>query len=87
MSYETFRNYADRLEGEHACDLLICDEAHRLKNAATATTKALARLACRRRVLLSGTPMQNKLEEVRSLHVIKKGKSALTFQTPYNQAF
>jgi DNA repair and recombination RAD54-like protein len=66
VSYETFRNYADRLEGPNACDLLICDEAHRLKNAATATTKALAGLACRRRVLLSGTPMQNKLEEVRA---------------------
>ena len=31
---------------------------HRLKNDATLTNKALAGLACRRRVLLSGTPMQ-----------------------------
>jgi DNA repair and recombination RAD54-like protein len=38
-------------------------QAHRLKNADTATTQALASLATRRRVLLSGTPMQNDLEE------------------------
>jgi DNA repair and recombination protein RAD54 and RAD54-like protein len=48
-----------------ACsDLLICDEAHRLKNDATQTNKALDSLACKRRVLLSGTPMQNHLDEV-----------------------
>lgn len=65
VSYETFRNYAQHLKGENACDLLICDEAHRLKNAATATNQALNQLACKRRVLLSGTPLQNNLEEVR----------------------
>jgi len=45
------------------CDLLICDEAHKLKNADNATTKALDMLPVRRRVLLSGTPMQNELSE------------------------
>lgn len=32
MSYETFRTHADRFRSDSACDLLICDEAHRLKN-------------------------------------------------------
>ena len=45
------------------CDLLICDEAHRLKNAETATNQALAQLDCRRRILLTGTPLQNDLDE------------------------
>jgi DNA repair and recombination RAD54-like protein len=44
-------------------DLLICDEAHRLKNDETLTNKALDALTCRRRVLLSGTPIQNHLDE------------------------
>ena len=48
---------------QDSCDLLICDEAHRLKNDATLTNRALAGLACKRRVLLSGTPMQNDLQE------------------------
>ncbi len=64
ISYETFRIHADRMRGAHACDLLICDEAHRLKNDATLTNRALDGLACKRRVLLSGTPMQNHLDEV-----------------------
>mmetsp|Transcript_11199 Transcript_11199/g.69143 ORF Transcript_11199/g.69143 Transcript_11199/m.69143 type:complete len:886 (+) Transcript_11199:228-2885(+) len=63
VSYETFRIHAQRFSKGGSCDLLIADEAHRLKNDATLTNKALDSLPCRRRVLLSGTPMQNHLEE------------------------
>ena len=64
ISYETFRIHADRFHAsEGSCDLLICDEAHRLKNEATLTTQALGKLKCLRRILLSGTPMQNDLDE------------------------
>ena len=63
VSYETFRIHSERFRKEGSCDLLICDEAHRLKNDATATNRALDMLPCRRRVLLSGTPMQNNLDE------------------------
>jgi DNA repair and recombination RAD54-like protein len=38
-------------------------QAHRLKNDSTLTNRALDSLACRRRVLLSGTPLQNRLDE------------------------
>eukprot|EP00878_Enallax_costatus_P040024 GHUV01045989.1.p1 GENE.GHUV01045989.1~~GHUV01045989.1.p1 ORF type:complete len:107 (+),score=21.84 GHUV01045989.1:337-657(+) len=54
ISYETFRLHSARLTGPGSCDLLICDEAHRLKNDATLTNRALDSLPCRRRVLLSG---------------------------------
>ncbi|CAD7701124.1 unnamed protein product [Ostreobium quekettii] len=63
ISYETFRIHSSRFHGPEACDLLICDEAHRLKNDNTLTNKALGTLQCTRRVLLSGTPMQNHLDE------------------------
>ncbi|OWZ23172.1 DNA repair and recombination protein [Phytophthora megakarya] len=64
ISYETFRMHAQKFADTPACcDLLICDEAHRLKNANSQINKALSSLACRKRVLLSGTPMQNDLEE------------------------
>ncbi|CAM0943959.1 unnamed protein product [Alopecurus aequalis] len=63
ISYETFRMHSSKFEIPGSCDLLICDEAHRLKNDQTLTNKALAALPCTRRILLSGTPMQNDLEE------------------------
>ena len=44
--------------------LLICDEAHRLKSSkGNKTINALRSISTRRRVLLTGTPVQNKLEE------------------------
>lgn len=63
ISYETFRMHAGKFKTADTCDLLICDEAHRLKNDATLTNRALDSLQCRRRVLLSGTPLQNHLDE------------------------
>ncbi|WOK93990.1 DNA repair and recombination protein RAD54 isoform X1 [Canna indica] len=63
ISYETFRMHSSKFEKSGSCDLLICDEAHRLKNDQTLTNRALAALPCKRRILLSGTPMQNDLEE------------------------
>jgi len=67
ISYETFRMHSSKFERPGSCDLLICDEAHRLKNDQTLTNKALASLPCTRRILLSGTPMQNDLEEFFSM--------------------
>jgi DNA repair and recombination RAD54-like protein len=67
VSYETFRTHHKKFCQPGACDLLICDEAHRLKNDQTQTSKCLAALPCRRRMLLSGTPMQNDLFEFFSM--------------------
>ena len=39
ISYETFRMHASKFEIPGSCDLLICDEAHRLKNDQTLTNK------------------------------------------------
>lgn len=63
-SYETLRAQVDELV-DASVDLLICDEAHRLKNATTATKGAMAlhSLNCRKRILLTGTPIQNDLDE------------------------
>ena len=39
----------------------MCDEAHRLKNQAIRTTSSLEELGIKRRILLTGTPLQNDL--------------------------
>ena len=63
ISYETYRIYSDEFKGKTVCDLLVCDEAHRLKNDQTRVNRAINMLNCDRRILLSGTPMQNDLDE------------------------
>ena len=44
-------------------DLVVCDEAHRLKNSSSQGATCLASLPCKRRLLLTGTPVQNDLGE------------------------
>jgi DNA repair and recombination protein RAD54 and RAD54-like protein len=63
-SYECLRTHVGRLtKHRDCCDLLVCDEAHRLKNSDNQTSRALNSLPVKRRVLLTGTPMQNDLQE------------------------
>lgn len=56
-------SYLARHSNNNVCDLLICDEAHKLKNADSGLAKSLNMLPARKRILLSGTPMQNELTE------------------------
>ncbi|CAF1046224.1 unnamed protein product [Rotaria sp. Silwood1] len=73
ISYEAFRSHAAILH-KGSVGLIICDEGHRLKNAENQTYDALFKLDCRRRVLLSGTPIQNDLLEYFSLiHFVNSG--------------
>jgi len=44
-------------------DLIICDEGHVLKNDATGLAKATNQIKSRRRIVLTGTPLQNNLIE------------------------
>ncbi|KAM3722210.1 DNA repair and recombination protein RAD54-like [Dirofilaria immitis] len=66
ISYETFRLHASILL-QKEIGLVICDEGHRLKNSDNQTYQALFGLKCERRVLISGTPIQNDLLEYYSL--------------------
>ncbi|MFT7816245.1 DNA repair and recombination protein RAD54B isoform X1 [Arapaima gigas] len=43
--------------------VVVCDEGHRLKNSSIKTSTALSGLMCNRRVILTGTPVQNDLQE------------------------
>ncbi|KAL3317948.1 DNA repair and recombination protein RAD54-like [Cichlidogyrus casuarinus] len=73
ISYETFRLHVNELL-KNEVGLVLCDEGHRLKNSENQTYQALVQLKCRRRVLLSGTPIQNDLLEYFSLvHFVNQG--------------
>ncbi|CAI8028357.1 DNA repair and recombination protein RAD54-like [Geodia barretti] len=88
ISYETFRLHSPVLH-RGKVGLVICDEGHRLKNCENLTYTALTQLQTRRRVLLSGTPIQNDLLEYFSLlHFVNTGILGTTtefkrrFETP-----
>jgi DNA repair and recombination RAD54-like protein len=66
VSYESLRLNVD-LIGSAFIGLMLCDEGHRLKNGDSQTFTALSSLNVQRRVILSGTPIQNDLSEYYSL--------------------
>jgi len=55
-------------EGEgHDWDMVVVDEAHRIKNPSCQVGRALRRLESRSRMLLTGTPLQNSLTDLWAL--------------------
>ncbi|KAI5475319.1 hypothetical protein MNV49_001623 [Pseudohyphozyma bogoriensis] len=66
VSYEKLRTLTEEL-GQTEVGLLLADEGHRLKNSVNQTYTALNQINCKRRVILTGTPIQNDLDEYFSL--------------------
>lgn len=64
LGYERLRNCVNELaKAFPSIGLVVCDEGHRLKSKDTKTTKCFDLLPTRRRLLLTGTPIQNDLRE------------------------
>lgn len=66
IGYEMFIRCQDNIK-KAAFDFIICDEAHRLKNSNIKASNCINQLAIGKRVLLTGTPIQNNLQELYSL--------------------
>ncbi|KAB7507550.1 Transcriptional regulator ATRX-like protein [Armadillidium nasatum] len=78
VGYEMFRNLSNdknkRCKGalrdkfqkylvNPGADIMVCDEGHILKNEKTSLSIAINKIATRRRIILTGTPLQNNLKE------------------------
>lgn len=74
LSYETFKKYISKYNDgffKYTADsvgLVICDEAHRLKNSETQLVKTLRQFAgAKLWIGITGTPYQNNLDELCTL--------------------
>ncbi|UMM26331.1 hypothetical protein L5515_010080 [Caenorhabditis briggsae] len=66
ISYDLAQRHVEKLR---ACrfDVMVCDEGHKLKNLDGRLRKTLLSLEIPRRLILTGTPMQNDFDEFYSL--------------------
>ncbi|KAF9484481.1 hypothetical protein BDN70DRAFT_872506 [Pholiota conissans] len=68
IGYERLRTSIDKLANIFPpIGLIICDEGHRLKSANNKTAAMFKALDTRRRIILSGTPIQNDLGEFHAM--------------------
>jgi SNF2 family DNA or RNA helicase len=65
-TYQTAVRDAAKLKNE-GFSLLLVDEAHLMKNAETRISRTVKQLRSKYRLALSGTPVENRLEDLRSL--------------------
>jgi len=65
-TYQTAVRDAAKLKDE-GFSLLLVDEAHLMKNADTRISRTVKQLRSKYRLALSGTPVENRLEDLRSL--------------------
>jgi DNA repair and recombination protein RAD54B len=63
IGYEKLRSVQDELKKGDGIDIVIADEGHRLKTAQNKSAQAIRALNTDRRIILSGTPLQNDLSE------------------------
>jgi superfamily II DNA or RNA helicase len=66
VNYETVLRDLDELNAWHA-DLIVLDEAQRIKNWEAKVSRAVKKLRSRYALVLTGTPLENKLEELYSI--------------------
>jgi DNA repair and recombination protein RAD54B len=67
IGYERLRTVAEDLNKGSGIDIVIADEGHRLKTVQNKSAQAIQSLNTTKRIILSGTPIQNDLSEFFSM--------------------
>jgi SNF2 family DNA or RNA helicase len=79
-NYDTVHADLDVIAG-WSPDLVILDEAQRIKNWSTRTARSVKRLASPYAIVLTGTPLENRLEELVSIiEFVDRHRIGPTFQ-------
>src|SRR5262249_5423949 len=66
LNYDTVHSDLDLIQ-EWAPDLVILDEAQRIKNWSTRIAKSVKKVSSTYAIVLTGTPLENRLEELISI--------------------
>jgi SNF2 family DNA or RNA helicase len=61
ISYEKFADFFSSLN--KVCDIIVLDEGHKLKNHTAQKYQAIDGVRCLKRIILTGTPLQNYIRE------------------------
>ncbi|KAI4155983.1 MAG: hypothetical protein LQ341_000076 [Variospora aurantia] len=92
LGYEKLRNIQAELLKGQGVDIIVADEAHRLKTVKNKSLQAIKAIPTERRIFLTGTPVQNDLGEFYTLvDTVNPGTlgsvKAFTrdFETPINR--
>ena len=67
VNYEQVRSDALDINQAFQADIVILDEAQRIKNWASKTARAIKRLQSRYAFVLTGTPIENRIDEIYSI--------------------
>jgi len=67
ISYETLLGHLALMKTKNPYGVIVCDEAHRLKNTETKVWKELITLEAKCKIMVTGTPVQNDLNEFYAL--------------------
>jgi hypothetical protein len=67
VNYEQVLGDADNLNGELRPDIVVLDEAQRIKNWQTKTARKVKSLHARYAFVLTGTPVENRIDELYSI--------------------
>ena len=86
-SYGTLLSSIHDMPQDIEWDMVICDEGHKLKSHTSKTSKALRLIKSRKRILLTGTPIQNNLIEMWSLFDFVCDGGLLGSLTDFNEEY
>ncbi|XP_067621446.1 transcriptional regulator ATRX-like isoform X2 [Eurosta solidaginis] len=64
---DSIRNDVDKYLLTPGADLVVCDEGHIIKNSKSAISLAVSQIKTHKRIVLTGTPIQNNLKEYYSM--------------------